>query len=109
VSIGDEERARRIGSAILKEMLTGEMGWWWLSFVDPDTGRFRGAVLVQAWGFATAMGETHRLGINPGGAVLGEPAPDWVDVPVEFANRLLAREDIPKLEELFAGMDPRRS
>jgi len=48
------------------------MGWWYLSFVDPDLPagtRWLGAVIVIARGILGATDIASFLGINPGGEV----------------------------------------
>lgn len=68
------------------------MAWWWLSFVDPDLPegtRSLGVSLVQGDDLVEACKEAHRLGINPGGEVLGCELPDH-EVPGEtYRNRLM--------------------
>ena len=67
--------------------------WWWLSFADEE---FLGACLVQGDSFILAVGESLRIGINPGGQVVGigpiseEEARDG-GTPL---NTLLRKEDI---------------
>lgn len=74
------------------ETQKGELGWWWLSFVDPekpDGARFLGVAIVEGYGVASAAIRAHELGLNPGGEVKavelkGEGVP-----AVEFCNTLL--------------------
>ncbi len=50
------------------------MKTWWLSFCNPDApegAKFLGVLIVDAETMSTAVDETHRHGINPGGVVLG--------------------------------------
>ena len=53
----------------VEEAKDGTMEWWWLSFADENG--FRGAVLMKAVGFSTALLSTKALDINPGGEVKG--------------------------------------
>lgn len=65
-------------------------GWWWLSFAD-ETG-FLGGSLVWADNFLEAHLEATRLGLNPGGEVLGTGPIPTEAVPPDFTpNRLLQR------------------
>jgi hypothetical protein len=75
------------------------LGWWWLSFVDPekpDGQRFLGVAIVEGSGVASASIKAHELGVNPGGAVKGVPlAGD--DLPsVELRNRFLNLDELKK-------------
>jgi hypothetical protein len=87
--------------ALLATEATQPFGWWYLSYADET--RFRGAVIVEARGFASAMQTVTLLGINPGGEVQGwqfDPAkigalcPD----PRTLANRLLSKEELQSME-----------
>lgn len=55
---------------------------WYLSFAGE--GGFRGACVVDGEDIVGAVKEAHRLGINPGGQVLG------IVVPLEEMERLPA-------------------
>jgi hypothetical protein len=75
----------------------GAKRWWWLSFADgnlPKGTQFLGAAVVEACGMAGAAFEAHRLGINPGGEVLGIEIPDKGVPPESHRNRLLSREEV---------------
>jgi hypothetical protein len=77
--------------------------WWWLSFADSDlpTGeQFLGAAVVRARGLGHAALVAHRLGINPGGEVLGATLPDGFAPPPEQQNRLMAREEAEAFEPI---------
>lgn len=86
----DERTAHR-----MRSLLAAEAGnppiWWWLSFADDDG--FRGACLVKAGGMLSAVAESHRLRINPGGQVLAVAVPSGVDIPSAFVNRLLDKAE----------------
>ncbi len=72
------------------------MKWYYLSFAG-DEG-FRGACVVQADDFISAVQETHRRKINPGGQVMGDEFPACETLPSEdYRNRLLSRNDILKI------------
>jgi hypothetical protein len=70
---------------------------WWLSFVDPDGPRFLGVVIVRAHSFPEAIRVSHLLGINPGGAVRGEPLDDTDGSWLEHTERLLSREELERI------------
>ena len=81
------------------ERLTNPPGWLVCYFTDPDRPagkRFLGACLVWAHGVLTAVTEAHRLGINPGGAVLCDDAPAGHDPTLR--NRLIT--DDAEMEQL---------
>lgn len=80
-----------------------EMKWWWLSFADDDG--FRGVTIVQGDNIASAAKSAHRLGINPGGQVLGFPMPpEGLDIYGEsHRNRLLSREDLEAADGVRLG------
>ena len=56
--------------------------WWFLSFVDRQTGKQLGACVVRGRSFDQALTRSHRLRINPGGEVAGVPC-DPDDEPIE--------------------------
>ena len=64
--------------------------WWYLSFADDG---FRGACVVKATDFITAVSEAHRLKINPGGQVIGLPMLARKAKKLKV-NCLLTREDL---------------
>jgi hypothetical protein len=78
----------------LKEEMNEPKKWIYLSFADEN---FNGAVVIKAHGIGTAVREAHRLGINPGGQVLGVEIPDERLPSEQFRNRLLSKEDILKM------------
>lgn len=72
-----------------------KVGWWWLSFADPNRPRgtqFLGVIVIEAAGFIDAVDKTHAANINPGGEVRGEPV-EVHDIPEQYRNRLLTREE----------------
>jgi hypothetical protein len=67
-------------------------GWFYLSFADET---FRGGAIVQAPDdILAATLESHRLGINPGGQVIGMPIPVGFLPGPEYRERLLSKADI---------------
>jgi hypothetical protein len=61
--------------------VTSETPHWWLSFCDPDRPRgekFKHAVIVEGRDIVEAADEAWRLGINPGGEVMGYELPHRV-------------------------------
>jgi len=64
--------------------------WWYLSFAD-DT--FRGGVVVRGDDVVSALEEANRLGINPGGQVLGVPLTSDHVPAASYRERLLSRDD----------------
>jgi hypothetical protein len=75
------------------EELTGTLEPTFLYFTDPKKPagqRFLGACIVMAHGFLSAVSEAHRLGINPGGAVLNYDCPPHDE---SLRNRLITSDD----------------
>lgn len=71
-------------------MSTDAIQWWWLSFCDPGRpqgNRFLGCAIVASTDMTHAIITAHRLGINPGGEVVGAPVPDDVMVYVQGSRR----------------------
>lgn len=74
--------------------------WWWLSFVDdnrPVGDRFVGGCWVQGYTLRAVIYESHVNGLNPGGEVQASQCPDGFEVPDKWANRLLDRDDIKRM------------
>lgn len=98
----ERERSIRIAQALADEAATGTMGWWWLSFADaslPRGEQFLGGCVVRAMGMGTAVRESHRLGINPGGEVRGMAFPASIEPPSPFFRyRLLTREECAAMD-----------
>jgi len=70
--------------------------YWWLSFVD-ETG-FLGVNILRGRNRIEAIMISHRLGINPGGAIAAHQFPENAPTPpAEVVNRLLSREDLNRL------------
>lgn len=76
------------------------MKLWWLSFADgglPKGQQFLGVVIVAASSFVEAVRVAWTLGINPGGECVGEPVHEGTDIPIEYREKLLSREEISGL------------
>ena len=71
--------------------------YFWLSFADPDAPaghRWLGGTLVTGCDIAQAVENAWRLGVNPGGAVLGGPvAADDVPGVIRHYGRLVTDKD----------------
>lgn len=99
---GVEGFKRRVRTRIEAEIAAANLEWWWLSFADggrPKEEQFLGGIWVKAYGFASAHAIVNLLGCNPGGEVLGAPAADFIDIPEEWAKRLLTRAECEELDE----------
>lgn len=78
------------------------MGYYWLSFCDPDKPegtQFLGASIIEAADFVTAITKSHLLGCNPGGEVVTwEFEPDKCPIPIAaIENKLMTKDDIERL------------
>ena len=70
-------------------------GFYYLSYAD-DVG-FRGACIVRGRCVVTAGFEARRLGISPGGQVLGAHVPKE-ELPAEqWRNRLLTEQELKQI------------
>jgi len=65
------------------------MTWWWLSFVDPRTGKWLGCTVVNAMDEFAAVKVSHALGVNPGGEVAFQKIVTDVKPPVELLEQLV--------------------
>lgn len=67
----------------------------WLSFANPETGKFHGVVITEANGLLDAAKVAHRLGINPGGEILGLGIPERAlqYIQEKDKNRILSKEE----------------
>ena len=76
---------------------------WWLSFAAADG--FRGAVIVHAEDFTTAVMETNIRQINPHGEVQGVECPDEMaaKIPEHWKYRLLSRSDCEQFDKEMAS------
>lgn len=88
---------RLVDARTKREKETRDLGWWWLSFVDPDRPdgkRFQGVAIVEGYGVASASTRAHELGINPGGEVQGVQL-TGNDIPAStLRNRLLSMDEL---------------
>lgn len=73
-----------------------------LSFRDPEINLNLGCVITQAQNFEEAIEKTHKLGINPGGEVMGyeiiDPMPDLECMELD---RLYSREEMLAMKYKF--------
>lgn len=91
-----QDDAGSVLAALMREREEGAEGWWYVSFSGAEG--FRGAVIVEAYGVATACAVAHGLGINPGGQAVGIPVPpERMDEIQGCTDRLLPREEIEAL------------
>jgi hypothetical protein len=82
----------------------------WLSFCDdelPKGSQFLGVCIVEAHNFVDAVRKAHALDINPGGEVRGV-AFDGIEVPPEYIEKLLDKQQLEKLEEKLELIKKRR-
>ena len=75
------------------------MTWYWLSFVDEDTGEFLGVVIIAGNSLESALRASWRLKLNPGGEALGYPIPDQFVPPAKHRNRLLEKHEAKELAD----------
>lgn len=95
----DRETIDKRRNELLAKESHEPVGWWWLSFADDDG--FRGACIVKAHGFLTAVMLTHALNINPGGECKGVgPVPIEANVQPGWENRLLNREQCQEFDRV---------
>lgn len=82
----------------IKEMMRQDMSsephWLWLSFRDVEADKSLGVAIVEGGGIMEATMNAKRHGCNPGGEVLGYVLdPENLPAP-EFRNRLLSEEEL---------------
>lgn len=87
----------KIMNALLAEEVSQPVVWWYLSF--GDKAGWLGGVFVEARGIVSASQEARRRGVNPGGEVVGSPAP--AVPPIWTRGKLLTRDD---LVQAFGGI-----
>lgn len=83
----------------------------WLSFCDdrlPKGSQFLGACIIEEANFQDAVKKAHALGINPGGEVMGV-AFDGIQVPPEYIEKLLDKQQIEKLDEKLELINKKES
>lgn len=80
--------------------------WWWLSFVRGDS--FAGVAIVRGHTLIEAARAAHAIGCNPGGQVMGMPAPASLgDPPTQYTNRLLMKAECNALCMIWMPENPR--
>ena len=97
--MNDAERARILAMKLAAER-SGELRWWWLSFIDPEGAGFLGVAIVEASGPLTAVERAVDLGVNPGGEVAILPLP-YPPRP-EDCERLLTSDEAKTLQRRWA-------
>lgn len=78
------------------------VGWFYLSFAKDGVG-FLGAAVVEGANVYEAAKQAHRLGINPGGGVIGVPLDESLLPPEEFRNVLLDKDGVTELDKVLGG------
>jgi hypothetical protein len=79
---------------LLKQDMSKEMQWFWLSFRDVDTDTNLGVTIVEGGGVMEATLNAMRLDANPGGEVLAYPL-EPEHLPAEYLrNRLLSEREL---------------
>lgn len=80
---------------------------WYMSFADgslPEGSQWLGACFVKARGLVDATKASHRRGCNPGGGVKAGAMEDGTEIPDEWLNRLLNKDDFSRFDrEVFGG------
>lgn len=89
--LNSEEIQARMKAALDKEA-GRPLRWWYLSYVGEEG--WRGAVVVEAPGFASAVLYANLLHVSPGGEVRGLLVPDDKPPGPEFVRRLLDKKDV---------------
>ena len=94
----EDEIKHRMVELLEREAEQPNSGWY-LSFAGEDG--WRGAVMVLARGFTSAVQVANRLGINPGGEIAGEhlPMEFFTKVPDKYKDRLLNRDDLDQFDK----------
>lgn len=97
--ISNEERKRRIDEMMQAELEHGEIQLWYLSFASPE--KFLGGCFVLALGVGTAIQQSHRLGINPGGSVqaIRTDAKAAHSLDAKWMNVLLTKQQLQELDQ----------
>jgi len=83
---------------LLEEESTQPLRWWYLSYADEHN--FRGGIIVEARGFATAVSYANRLMISPGGEVQGIEVPADQLPGESYRYRLLTLEELGEFWEM---------
>jgi hypothetical protein len=94
VNILKEERMRQL---LLQES-KDPFAWWYLSYADEE--HFRGGVIIEARGFASAVVMAGQLGYSPGGQVTGLKIPASELPPPQYRSRCLTKEELNEFWEM---------
>jgi hypothetical protein len=89
-----EERLREL----LLEEAKSPFAWWYLSYADEH--RFRGGVIIEARGFASASVMSAQLGYSPGGQVTGLKIPRDELPPEQYRSRLLTLDELSEFWDM---------
>lgn len=68
---------------------------WYLSFADQSG--FLGATLARGEDLIDAVRYAHRMGVNPGGEVMGVPLQPGDPMPAEAFGKLMSKADLERL------------
>ena len=71
--------------------------YWWMSFADEIHDVFNGVVIMRARDMQEALTIAHKLGISPGGQVVGFRCLSDFHIPEEAVGKLLDRETLNRL------------
>ena len=80
---------------------------YYLSFCDPERpagSQFLGAAVVPGGSMIEAVRNAHMLGCNPGGEVLGQPVPEYLEphIGTRWRVQLLTREECAAMDAELA-------
>ena len=89
-----EQQIRERAKDLLLKESSEPLRWFYISYADEEG--FRGAVIVEAHGWLSAVKRSRELGISPGGQALGREIPEeaLIKLPEDMKNRLLTRAEI---------------
>lgn len=78
------------------------MNTWYLTFSDKN---WLGTIVTDAESLDAALTKTHKMKINPGGAVMIFPVPDELAglITDDLRDRLLNKEDMIVLDIALGG------
>jgi len=91
--MNEKQEASAVARALFEGLQKADPGFWWLSFVNPEDGKFQGAAIVWGSNFDDALRRSRKLKISPGCQVRGKKLPKWGEPEEEFLNRLLSKEE----------------
>lgn len=72
---------------------------WWLSFANPNTGRFRGVFITSANSPVKALKKAHALGACPKDPIEVEASRVSELIPMDLRDRLLLRKELKFIGE----------